>query len=337
MTASAFFTQAESLIDSNLLAEISNEVAKVEEELQEQTASAVKLVDGVGRHTLRAGGKRLRPAFVLLAAKACDRPFAIERARKLGAAMEMIHMATLIHDDVIDRSETRRGLATASTVYGDTGSILSGDVLLAKSMVLLAQDGDLNVIRTVSQMVVEMAEGEVRELEVRGDFELSEADYLEILRMKTASFIQCCCEVGAILAGSSPDARAALSDFGYHIGLAFQIADDLLDYRGDQAKTGKASAIDFREAQATLPLILLRPHLSEPEQEFVARKFGNGVTDDEVEMISRWMRDRGAFEGSDMAAQSHVQSALLALDTLPDTSSRELLKTVAEYVLSRDR
>ncbi len=337
MTASAFFSLTDRGVSQELLTEVAEEVAQVEAELRRQAVSAVNLVDRVGNHTLGAGGKRLRPAFVTLAAKATGIAFDPNRTRKIGAAMEMIHMATLIHDDVIDHSPTRRGQPTASAVYGNTGSILAGDVLLAKAMVILAQDGDLDVIRTVSEMVVEMAEGEVRELESRNVFDLSEADHLEILRMKTASFIQCCCIVGGMLAGAPASVREGLSDYGYHVGMAFQIVDDLLDYRGDRTKTGKTTAGDFREAQATLPLILLRPHLTDEERDFVSRKFGNGVTDDEVAMISRWMEDRGAFAQAENAAQKHVDSALSALGMLPETPSRALLNSVAGFVMSRDR
>lgn len=322
-------------IASELLAEIAEEVAFVEAELETQSVSAVRLVADISRHTLSAGGKRLRPAFVTLAAKATGLPYDPIRARKVGACMEMIHMATLIHDDVIDRSDTRRGRPTASSLYGNTGSILSGDVLLAKAMVLLAQDGDLDIIRTVSQMVVEMAEGEVRELEVRGCFELTESDHLEVLRMKTASFIQCCCEAGAMLAGAPADVRKAVGTYGHHVGIAFQIVDDLLDYRGDKKRTGKPVATDFREGQATLPLILLRPLLSEQEREAIGKIFGNGVTDDEIRMLTDWMDTRGAFDLSEKAARAHVDKALEALASVPSNGSNELLASVAEYVLAR--
>jgi octaprenyl-diphosphate synthase len=250
--------------------------------------------------------------------------------------MEMIHMATLIHDDVIDNSSTRRGKPTAAAEFGNPAAILSGDVLLAKAMRLLSEDGDLDVIRTVSQSVIEVAEGEVRELEVRGDFDLHEEDHLEVLRLKTASFIQCCCDIGAIVAGASPATRQALSTYGHHVGMAFQIVDDLLDYRGDRAKTGKPVATDFREAQATLPLIYLRSTLSDQESELARKRFGNGVTEEEIRMMVQWMDVRGAFAKSEALAHSHVQSAMLQLEELPQSASKKLLQTVAEYVLSRN-
>jgi octaprenyl-diphosphate synthase len=319
--------------DKELLNQVAVEIAAVEEELQFQASSPVALVRQVGKHTLEAGGKRLRPAFVSLAARAVGTPFKAERTRKIGACMEMIHMATLIHDDVIDHAATRRGHDTASAVFGNTAAILSGDVLLAKAMVILAQDGDLEIIRKVSQSVVEMAEGEVRELEIRGCFELTEEDHLEVLRMKTATFIQCCCEAGAVIAGAPASAQEALGKYGHHIGMAFQIVDDLLDYRSEV--TGKPRAGDFREGQATLPLIYLRSDLEADEADMARRKFGNGVTDEDLRAIVGWMSSRGAFARAEAAANKHVDEAIKALSVLPESPERDLLESVGAFVLSR--
>lgn len=336
MTASALIDLSNGRIRPELLVQVSEEVAFVEAELDRQMHSQVAMVKNVSHHTLDAGGKRLRPAFVALSAKATGLPYDEERSRKIGACMEMIHMATLIHDDVIDNSATRRGRDTASAVYGNTGSILAGDVLLAKAMRILAEDGDLAIIRTTSHSVVEMAEGEVRELETRLQFDLEESSHLEILRLKTASFIQCCCEVGALIAGASGEIQQALHDYGHHVGMAFQIVDDLLDYRGDKAKTGKPQATDFREGQATLPLIYLRDKLSEQEASVARQKFGSGVTDDEIRMISGWMATRGSYQEAEQLAIHHVAEALSALAKLPETPSRDLLETVAHYVIKRE-
>lgn len=336
MSAAAFFALTSGGVESELLEQVSADVADVEAELQKQVSSQVQGVEDVGRHTLEAGGKRLRPAFVSLAAKTTGLPYERDRTVRLGACMEMIHMATLIHDDVIDNAATRRGRETASALFGNTGSILAGDALLAKAMVILAIDGDLEIIRNVSQSVVEMAEGEVRELATRNDFDLSQEDHFEVLRMKTAAFIQSCCEVGAIVGGASREHRDALKTYGHHIGMAFQIVDDLLDYRGDQERTGKPQATDFREGCATLPLIYLRPLLSEQEREVARRKFGNGVTDDELLMISDWMRVRGAFDRAQETARDHIAEALSQLNRLPDTPARELLRAAAEFIAARE-
>ncbi len=319
----------------DLLAEVAEDVNRVEEELRRQILSRVDLVERVSRLTLEAGGKRLRPAFIALAAKAIGNPFEEERVVKLGASLEMIHMATLIHDDVIDDAKTRRGKPTAAAELGNTAAILSGDVLLAKAMSVLASDADLTVIRVVSTAVETMAEGEVRELEARGDFDLSEAAYEEIVELKTGRFIEACCQVGALIAAATQSEVDALSTYGKHVGLAFQIVDDLLDYRGDKAKTGKSTGTDFREGQMTLPMIYLRETLSDAEEKIARHRFGNGASDDEIRMIADWMDTRGAFERAENEARRRVGIAKDALKALRDSHSRQVLEAVADYVLFR--
>jgi len=261
----------------------------------------------------------------------------VERARSLGAGLEMIHMATLIHDDVIDNAATRRGRPTAGAEFGNTAAILVGDTLLARAMLLLSRDGDVDLVRLVAEAVVDVAQGEVRELEVRGDFDLDEKSHLEVLRMKTASFIECCCEVGGMIAGADKKTCEALRVYGHHVGMAFQIVDDLLDYRGDRSKTGKPKATDFKEGQATLPLIYLRERLSDAESNIARRRFGNNPNDDEIRMLTDWMDTRGAFARAEAVAREHVELALGALHVLPETFSKELLETVAEYVFRREK
>jgi octaprenyl-diphosphate synthase len=336
MSATAFFNRALGDHATELLAQIAEDVAAVEHELHAQTASEVKLVENVGRHTLAAGGKRLRPAFVSLAAKATLRPYVKERTVRLGACMEMIHMATLIHDDVIDNATTRRGRDTASTAFGATGSILAGDALLSKAMVILAIDGDLDIIRNVAQSVVEMAEGEAAEVATRDQFDLDEGKHLRILHMKTAAFIQSCCEIGAIVGGATPSERESLKTYGFQVGMAFQIIDDLLDYQGVKEKTGKPWATDFREGCATLPLIALRKTLSPEEHAYVASKFGNGVVDEDIAKIHQWMTDRGCFQSARAMAESHVSRAGEALNPLQGSEAKDLLLAAAEFTLQRD-
>lgn len=331
----SFPALTENLVDPAALDEIGAEISAVEAELTLQVRSQVKLVSAIGAHVLQSGGKRLRPAFVSLSAKAIGAHFEPERAHRLAACMEMIHMATLIHDDVIDHAATRRGRQTANSKFGNTASILSGDVLLSKAMSILAEDGDIEIIRAVSSAVVELAEGEVLELETRNRFDLEEAEHFEILRMKTASFIQCCCEVGARLAGATDEYREALGTYGHHIGLAFQVVDDLLDYTGDKEQTGKPVATDFREGCATLPLIYLLPHLTEEEFRLTEEKFGNGATDDEIRLLCRWMESRGALAKAQEKAQCHVEAAKASLAPLPEGPSVELLKAAADFVVMR--
>ncbi|HRI44128.1 MAG TPA: polyprenyl synthetase family protein [Fimbriimonadaceae bacterium] len=319
----------------DLLGELRADVERVEAELATLIDSPVEVVRQVGSHTLAAGGKRLRPAFVSLAARATGRPYDPARAVRLGACLELIHMATLIHDDVIDQADRRRGRATASSLFGNTASILSGDAMLAKAMVVLADDGDLGIIRTVSRSVVEMAEGEAREVECRGRFDLDEGKHLEILRMKTAAFIECCCRVGAALGGSDRETTAALAEYGHHVGMAFQLVDDILDFRGDPDRTGKPRATDFKEGCATLPLIRLRAGMQPEEAARVESWFGNGVSEDDLIDLVALMDAHGTFLEAESTARCHVVSALTALQQLPDSPDRRLLASAAEFVVRR--
>lgn len=335
MTAASFKSMAGGIADTDLLDLLDLEVRAVEDELRLQTASSVSLVEHVGRHILSAGGKRIRPAFVALGAQAVGRPYDVGRARRLGAVMEMIHMATLVHDDVIDDSPSRRGQPTAHRLFGNAQTILAGDVLLAKAMGLLAEDDDHVLVRVVADSVIEMAEGEVRELEIRGVFDLSEEDHLRVLSLKTASFIRACCECGGILAGATDWERVALRAYGEHIGMAFQMIDDVLDYRGKHVETGKVQAMDFRDGQATLPLIRLAGLVSHEERLFLASKFGSIVSDDEIRMIAGWMETRGAYASVEASADEQVRKAHSALAALPATKGRDLLDAVARFVIER--
>jgi octaprenyl-diphosphate synthase len=336
MKPSAFFDGVIGKAKPEILEDIAGEVRQVEAELRKTLQSQVPVVSEVGLHTLRAGGKRLRPAFLVLSAKATGLPYEDRDAMGLGVCMELIHMASLIHDDVIDHAATRRGRETANAAFGSTVSILSGDIMLAKAMGMLSNHGTRDITDIVAKAVIEMTEGEVTEVVTRGVFDLGMSEHLEILRMKTASFFQACCETGAKVAQAPEETHRALGMYGHHIGMAFQIVDDLLDYRGDQAKTGKPQATDFREGCVTLPLIFLRDKLSDGEREVVKRKFGNGVSDDEVHMICNWMEARGCFQQTVALAQEHREKALTALSVLPDNPGREMLAAMAELVVVRE-
>ncbi len=335
MNAALFFEKTQGAVSEAFLERLSEAVRAAEAELATQCGSRVMLAEAIGRHTLQAGGKRMRPALVALAAEACGLSYDAERVRKLGACMEMIHMATLIHDDVIDRAATRRGQETASAVYGNTASILSGDALLAKAMRLLALDGDLATIRAVSEAVVDLAEGEVRELEIRGRIDLPREAHFEVLHLKTASFIQCCCEVGARIAGGTEAQREALGAYGYRLGMAFQIVDDLLDYRGDHAKTGKPRATDFVEGCATLPLIALLAQVSPEERAFLEQRFGQSPNEADLDALDRWMRSHGAYRVAEEEAEAQVRAGIEALEIFPDSEAKRMMLSTAEFVLAR--
>ncbi|MGI8923804.1 MAG: polyprenyl synthetase family protein [Fimbriimonadales bacterium] len=320
----------------DLAMEMASDVQACEAVMAERLGSDVETVENIAEHVFGAGGKRLRPLFVSLAARATGLPFSRARVAAIGACMEMIHTATLIHDDVIDHAATRRGRPTASMLFGSTASILTGDVLLAKAMQVLAEDGDLRIIRIVSKAVAEMAEGEVLEVQSRGDFDLSEEKHVEILRRKTAVLIACCCEAGALVAGADGRVASALAGYGEAIGIGYQIADDLLDFQSLPEVSGKPRATDFNEGCATLPLIYLRGRLAVDEAAYVRSKFGNGVTDSDLETIAGWMLDREAFASAKSRAEAYSDTAKEALNDLPHNAATQLLANLGQILVCRD-
>ena len=333
--STAYFDAARGLA-GELAVELAGDVARAEAVLNSSLESDVERVSTIGKHVSEAGGKRLRPLFVALAARSTLREYDPARVASLGACMEMIHMATLIHDDVVDNAETRRGRPTACSLYGNTAGILCGDVLLARAMELLAIDGDLEIIRMVSKAVVEMAGGEVMEVDTRGVYDLDEARHFEILRRKTATFIAACCRSGAMAAGATDAQVDSFGVYGEAVGMGFQIADDLLDFRSEASVSGKPRAIDFREGCATLPLILVRPRLSADEDDYVRSKFGNGVVDSDLERISAWMSERGAYEAAQSQAREYADRAKEALAGIPESPSADLLAGLADLLILRD-
>ena len=336
MIASSFLGGFEDPGTTAAVAQLAPLVCAVEAELETQTRSTVATVESVGTVTLSGGGKRLRPALAALAAFATGQTVDDGRLVKLGTALELVHMATLIHDDVIDESQTRRGRPTAASLHGNTAAILSGDVLLARAMRLLALDGDLEVIRAVSEAVVNLAEGEVLELEARGVLHLDRTNHLRILEKKTAALISCSAHVGSLVAGADAKVQTAVTAYGHHLGMAFQIADDILDFRGDHRKTGKPWATDFREGQSTLPLVFLLDHLSSDETSFVESLFGGLVKDSDLDQICGWMHERGAFDQASLAAREASDKAIKCLQPLEDTPYRSLLTSVARFVVDRE-
>ena len=333
---SAAYLDAARELAGDLAGTLAEDVRRAEKVLELALASDAGTVEAICKHTSEAGGKRLRPLLVALAARSTGLPFEADRVAALGACMEMIHMATLIHDDVIDNADLRRGRPTACSLYGNTAGILSGDVLLARAMELLAVDGDLPIIRMVSKAVVEMATGEVMEVDARGGFDLDEAAHLEILRRKTATFIAACCRTGAMAASAGEEVQDALGDYGEAVGMGFQIADDLIDFKSSAHTSGKPRATDFREGCATLPLILLRPSLNAEEEAYVRSKFGNGVTDADLDRIGGWMEARQAFELAGKRAYVFAERAKASLDALPPAPERDLLAKLADLLILRD-
>ena len=237
-----------------LYALVKDDLARVDSLILGRVKSEVPLIHDIAEHIIRSGGKRIRPALTLISSQLCGNNSGKPIAR--AAAIEFIHTATLLHDDVVDESKLRRGLATANEMFGNKASVLVGDFLLSQAFQLMVVDGSLLVLGILSDASAVIAKGEVMQLMTEGEPETSLQDYLNVISSKTAVLFAAACELGAIDAGNTNNHRTSLRDFGMQIGMAFQLIDDVLDYAADQATLGKAVGDDFREGKITLPVII---------------------------------------------------------------------------------
>ncbi|HEX5322397.1 MAG TPA: polyprenyl synthetase family protein [Capsulimonadaceae bacterium] len=319
---------------------IQTELQAVEELLGEEIRSDVRAVCAISGHTLFAGGKRLRPAAVLLSARAVDCAFPASTIYASAASVELIHMASLMHDDVVDGAEERRGRPTANAAFGNQVSILVGDYLLAKSIYLSAREGNLDVIRVFSNVTVGLSEGEVLQITAQGDCKTTEETYYDIIQRKTAGFIAGCCEIGAMLADADGEVVRAMASFGMNLGMAFQIADDLLDFLGDPKVTGKPRCSDLREGKMTLPLIAAYRDLREgdPTRGRLSDLITDprALTEEEADSICALIEERDGFGYARAAAARFVDEALDCLTILPESHYRDALSTLAGYALGRN-
>ncbi|MAC80325.1 MAG: farnesyltranstransferase [Rhodobacteraceae bacterium] len=285
-------------------------------------------------HLVEAGGKRLRPMLTLAAAKLCGHDG--DNAVKLAATVEFIHTATLLHDDVVDESAQRRGRPTANLLWDNKSSVLVGDYLLARSFQLMTETGSMRVLNILSNASATISEGEVLQLTAAQDLKTNEDIYLQVVRGKTAALFAAACEVGGVIAGAPEEQVDALRDYGDALGIAFQIADDLLDYQGDSSATGKNVGDDFRERKLTLPVIRAVAAGSEQERAFWVRCIERGKQEEgDLATALELMRAHGTLESTKVTAHDWAARARRSLEALPDQPLRGMLSDLADYVVSR--
>ncbi|PJF09663.1 polyprenyl synthetase family protein [Pseudorhodobacter sp. MZDSW-24AT] len=288
----------------------------------------------VTAHLIEAGGKRLRPMLTLAAARMCgyDGPFHVH----LAATVEFIHTATLLHDDVVDESQQRRGRPTANLLWDNKSSVLVGDYLFARSFQLMTETGNMRVLAILSNASAVIAEGEVLQLTAAQDLRTDESIYLKVVRGKTAALFSAATEVGGVIAGASPDQVQALYDYGDALGIAFQIVDDLLDYGGTDAAIGKNTGDDFRERKLTLPVIKAVEKASIEERAFWQRVIEQGdQREGDLEHARVVMARHGAMEAARADALAWAAKARAALAPLPAHDLRDMLSDLADYVVER--
>jgi octaprenyl-diphosphate synthase len=302
--------------------------------------SPVALIPQLAAHIVAAGGKRLRPLLTLASARLCGYPGATGGLRHvdLAACVEFIHTATLLHDDVVDESQLRRGLASANAIFGNKASVLVGDFLFARAFQLMVEDGSLVVLGILSSAAATIAEGEVLQLQTQNDLSTTEEQYLEVIQGKTAALFSAACEVGAVIAGRSALEREALAAFGMNLGIAFQLVDDALDYAANQATLGKTVGDDFREGKVTLPVLAAYKAGDEAERAFWRRAIEEGSQDDgDLERALGLMAERGAIEATLARAHGFAVAAREALTVFPEGPVRRILADVADFTVSRVR
>ena len=288
----------------------------------------------VTAHLVEAGGKRLRPLLTLAAARLCGYggPFHIH----LAATVEFIHTATLLHDDVVDESERRRGRPTANLLWDNKSSVLVGDYLFARSFQLMVETGSLRVLDILANASATIAEGEVLQLTAAQDLRTDEGIYLKVVRGKTAALFSAATEAGGVIAGAPDDHVQALFTYGDALGVAFQIVDDLLDYAGSSAEIGKNTGDDFRERKVTLPLIKAIAQADEVERRFWVRVIEQGQQGDgDLAEAMRILQNHGAIEAAKADARVWAETARAALVVLPDHPLRQMLSDLADYVVAR--
>ncbi len=311
-----------------------DDIQKVNQTILARMESPVILIPQVAGHIIAAGGKRLRPMLTLAAARMCG--YEGDRHVGLAACVEFIHTATLLHDDVVDESDLRRGAASANAVWGNKSSVLVGDFLFSRAFELMVEDGNLDVLRILSHASSVIAEGEVLQLVTANDTETTEADYLEVIGSKTAKLFAAAAEIGAVVADRPQDEWRALDSFGHNLGMAFQLIDDVLDYSARQATLGKAVGDDFREGKITLPVVLAFAAADEEEKAFWRRTLEDlEQKKGDFRRALAMLEKSGALTASVERAREYGLKAREALSSFPDSEIRRALIEAVEFAIYR--
>ena len=314
---------------------LSNKLQKVENLIQEKLKSEVNLIQKMSDHHLRSGGKRLRALLTLESAKLTGYK-EDKRDINLAACVELIHSATLLHDDVIDESELRRGVKTTNSVWGNQSSILVGDYLLSRCFEMMVEDGDLEVLKLLSSTSSKIAQGEVLQLQHKGEADLLEETYIDIINLKTASLFSAATKTGACLSGSNEKEKKALESYGRNLGLAFQIADDALDFYAKEKLFGKEIGKDFFEGKVTLPMIIIFQKGNKGEKNFlndIMKKEKRTEQDfrNTLSLINKYK----AVEATFKKAEYFVNVSYDALAIFPDNEDKKILQNLTSFSLNR--
>ena len=300
----------------------------------ERMQSKVALIPELAGHLIAGGGKRMRPMLTLASAALLDYPGT--RHHKLAAAVEFIHTATLLHDDVVDGSGMRRGKRTANLIWGNPASVLVGDFLFSRAFELMVEDGSLKVLKILSRASAVIAEGEVDQLTAQRQIDASEDHYLHIINAKTAALFAAACRISPVVAEAGEEAEQALESYGRNLGIAFQLVDDAIDYSSDEATMGKGRGDDFRDGKVTLPVILANARGSDEDRSFwKAAMQGDRIDDDDLAHATRLIQSTGALADTMERARLYARRAIDALAPFPAGRARSALAEAVEFTVAR--
>jgi octaprenyl-diphosphate synthase len=317
-----------------LMALVAGDMNGVNAVILERMQSKVALIPELAGHLIAGGGKRMRPMLTLACAALLGYPGT--RHHKLAAAVEFIHTATLLHDDVVDGSGMRRGKRTANLIWGNPASVLVGDFLFSRAFELMVEDGSLKVLRILSHASAVIAEGEVNQLTAQRQIDTDEEHYLEIISAKTAALFAAACRVSPVIAEAGEDAELALDCYGRNLGIAFQLSDDVIDYASDAATMGKGVGDDFRDGKMTLPVILAYARGSEDDRTFWRSAIGGQrVSDDDLAQAITLLKDTDALADTIERARQYGRRATDALGMFAGSKAKAVLTEAAEFAIAR--
>ena len=316
---------------------IKTEMALVEAEFERQASSNIQVINYLGDYLRASGGKRVRPALLLLSNYAVGGDASGENVIRLATVMEMLHTATLVHDDIIDNADTRRSRASVNSRFGNQSAVLMGDWLYMSAFETSLKERSLEILDILTRLTRKMTEGELIQLTTLGKSEISEVEYFDILLRKTAFLFSACCEIGAILGNATKEQQTALRDYGMNLGTAFQLADDLLDFTADDEILGKASGADLLEGKLTLPLILLVKENSSVKKDLEKVMHDGDYREIKREIILEKLENSGILEQMRERAYSFAGSARKNLEFFSETEYRYALEEIPAYMIERNK
>jgi len=318
---------------SEITRPIKSELEKFSELFKQSMKSKVGLVDLVARYIIRQKGKKIRPLLVLLSAKICGG--VTERTYRGAVLVELLHTATLIHDDVVDNADKRRGFWSINAVFKNKVSVLMGDYLLSRGLMIAVEGKDYDFLGVITSTVKRMSEGELLQIQKTRKLDIDEETYFRIISDKTASLLETCCHIGALSATENEEYQQAMKSFGQNIGIAFQIRDDILDYEGKSATIGKPVGGDIKEKKITLPLIYSLDQVSTSEAAQIRKIIKNGKEKKNIERVIEFVHENKGIEYAVNAAQSFSNKAMESLKILPESPAKIALQALVEFVTER--